>query len=213
MKQKIAIAADHGGFALKQEIKAAYPDIEWLDLGTNSEQSTDYPDFAFTLAMAVAGEYAEYGIAICTSGIGMSIAANRHPLIRAALCLTPEMATMARDHNDANVLVLGSRFVNGVEIAKPIIDSFLNTPFSGAERHVRRNRKLALIDDEAQDGCGCGHDHGDHDHDHDHHHHGHDHGDHECCGGHHHDHDHDEDDHTSPKGGCCGGGKCGGHGH
>lgn len=190
---KLAISADHAGFPLKEAIKAAYPDIEWLDLGAgNVDPADDYPDYAFTLAMAVAGGYAPMGVSICGAGIGASIALNRHPAIRAALCSTTDVATLSREHNDANVLCLAGRFQT-IDDVKPIFETFINTPFSGDARHVRRIRKLSLIDD--------GHDH--------------DHAE-GCCGGHDHNHgDHDhqggaccsvDDDTTSPSGGCCGGG-------
>jgi ribose 5-phosphate isomerase B len=155
---KIAIASDHAGFKMKEAVKAAYPNIEWLDLGAAGEESTDFPDYAFTLAMAVAGEHATRGILICSTGVGMSMAANRHPMIRAALATNTDMAKFARSHNDANVLCLGAKYLD-LNLAKEIIDTFMNTPFSGLDRYVRRNRKLMLDDHE-----GCGHDHGDHDH-------------------------------------------------
>lgn len=153
---KIAIAADHAGFKMKEALKAAYPNIDWLDLGTTSEESTDFPDYAFTLAMAVAGGHAERGVLVCSTGIGMSMAANRHPMIRAALCTNVDMAKFTRSHNDANVLCLGAKYVD-VDGARAIIDTFLNTPFSGLDRYVRRNNKLALNDG---DDCGHDHDHG-----------------------------------------------------
>ena len=223
MKPTIAIAADHGGYTLKEELKKALPDIDWLDLGAGEDMpDDDFPDYGFALAMAVAGGHAPMGIAICGSGIGISMAANRHPMIRAALCQTPELAKLAREHNNANILALGGRLID-LKTAISIVDTFMNTPFAGLDRYVRRNRKLSLIDDEHghDHGGGCcgGHDHH-HDHGHDHgHHHGHDthhhhddqeHAAHECCGGHHAHHHHDEDeDTTSPAGGCCGGGRCG----
>lgn len=156
MKPKIAIAADHGGFALKEALKVARPDIDWLDIGAGEMTPTDdYPDYGFTLAMAVAGGHAHLGIGICGAGVGMSIALNRHPMIRAALCTDAETAKLARDHNDANVLVLPGRMMN-VEQVLPIFDKFINTPFLGDPRHVRRIAKLGLNED-----AGCGdHDHG-----------------------------------------------------
>lgn len=153
---KLAICADHAGFQLKEQIKAAYPAIEWLDLGAGAEDPTDdYPDYAFTLAMAVAGGYAPMGIAICGTGAGMCMALNRHPLIRAAVCTTPEVAATVREHNDANVLCLAGRLM-GLDVAKSVVDQFVVTPFSTAEKYARRNRKLSLVDDGTEGGCGDG---------------------------------------------------------
>lgn len=187
---KIAIAADHGGYDLKQALMAARPDIEWLDIGAGvMDPADDYPDYGFTLAMAVAGGHAPLGLAICGSGIGISMALNRHPYIRAALCTSPEMARLAREHNAANVLCLGGRLTSADQ-ALDILKTFVDTPFSAEERHTRRVQKLMLQDDgPAEDGAGGG-----------------------CCGGHHH-HDHDDDDSSSHHGGCHGDGSCGGHGH
>lgn len=176
--KKIAICSDHAGFELKEKLKAAYPDIEWMDVGTDSTEQCDYPDYAFTLAMAVAGNYAPMGIAICGTGAGMAMALNRHPYIRAAVVMDADVAKTVREHNDANVLCLGARLIE-IDTAKGIVDAFTTTNFAAdVERYVRRNRKLSLQDDE---GDCCDHDHGD----------GHD----------HHGHDHGPD-----KGGCCGGG-------
>lgn len=201
MTLKVAIAADHGGFEMKEALKQALPDIEWLDVGAGENMADDdFPDYAFTLAMVVAAGHAPFGIGICGSGVGISMAANRHPMIRAALCQTADVAKLAREHNDANVLALGGRLTS-LDDAKKIVDTFLNTPFTGLDRYVRRNRKLALIDDEHDHEGGCcgghGHDHG---HEHAHGEEG------DCCGGHH--HGHDDDDNTNPGGGCCGGGGC-----
>jgi ribose 5-phosphate isomerase B len=140
MKRKLAIACDHGGYDLKEAIKARYGDIEWLDLGTNSSESVDYPEYGAKLALAIAGGDAPLGIAICGSGIGISIAANRNPAVRAALCTNSTMARLTRAHNDANVLALGAR-ITGVEVAFDIVDAFLNTEFEGG-RHQRRVDQL-----------------------------------------------------------------------
>jgi ribose 5-phosphate isomerase B len=159
MKPKIAIAADHGGFALKEALKVARPDIDWLDIGAAEDTPTDdYPDYGFTLAMAVAGGHAHLGIGICGAGVGMSIALNRHPMIRAALCTDAETARMARIDNNANVLVFQGRMITPND-ALPILDTFINTPFSAEARHVRRVAKLSLAEDA---GCcdGPPHDHG-----------------------------------------------------
>jgi len=140
---KIAIAADHGGFDLKEEIKNFVIDnlnIEWIDLGTHSTDSVDYPEYGFKMAEAIKNGDAEKGILICGTGIGISIAANRHPHIRSALCTNTTMAKLTREHNDANVLALGARII-GVELAKDIVKTFLTTEFEGG-RHSRRVEKL-----------------------------------------------------------------------
>ncbi|QXQ08058.1 ribose 5-phosphate isomerase B [Sphingosinicellaceae bacterium] len=138
----IAIASDHAGFALKtvlaDQLRAAGETV--LDLGTNSEASVDYSDYGFAVANAVVSGRAGRGIAICGSGIGISIAANRVPGIRAALCTSGLMARFSRTHNDANILVLGSRII-GVEVAKDCVEEFLNTAFEGG-RHAARTAKL-----------------------------------------------------------------------
>ncbi len=141
-RQCIAIGSDHAGFALKaalvEDLRALGYDP--LDLGPASEASVDYPDFAFAVATAVASGTAASGVLICGTGIGMSIAANRHPGIRAALCTHGIMAKFAREHNDANILVLGSRII-GTEVAGDCLRQFLATSFSGG-RHVARVAKL-----------------------------------------------------------------------
>ena len=113
---QIAIASDHAGYELKEQLKSAFGDIDWLDLGTDGEASVDYPDFGFAMGEAITGRRAAQGIVICGSGIGISIAANRYPAVRAALCTDATMARLSRQHNDANVLALGSRIV-GLEVA------------------------------------------------------------------------------------------------
>lgn len=142
MTETIALAADHAGFALKallaEELRAAGHDV--LDLGTHGEASVDYPDYGFAVAQAVAGGRAVHGIAVCGSGIGIAIAANRVAGARAALCTSGLMARMARTHNDANILVLGSRII-GVEVARDCVHEFLNTAFEGG-RHAARVAKL-----------------------------------------------------------------------
>jgi ribose 5-phosphate isomerase B len=146
---KIAIASDHAAFALKRDLAAwlAEQGHEVADLGTDGEQSVDYPDFGFKLAQHVAGGQAERGIALCGTGIGISIAVNRHPGVRCALVTEPVSARLARDHNDANVLALGARIV-GIELAKGCIDAFLATPFGG-DRHSRRVAKLSTLPQDA----------------------------------------------------------------
>lgn len=138
----IAIACDHAGLALKADLAAALVDagLRVLDLGTHGPESVDYPDFADALAAALADGRASRGILICGTGIGISIAANRHPHVRAALCHDATTARLCREHNDANVLVLGAR-TTGAEVARDCLKSFLATPFAGG-RHARRVDKL-----------------------------------------------------------------------
>lgn len=142
MKQTVAIANDHAGLALKnvllKQIDACGFSV--LDLGTNSTDSVDYPDYGHAIANAVSDGRAQFGIAICGSGIGISIAANRHAGIRAALCSSAEAAMLARQHNDANVLCLGARLIGEAE-ATECVRSFLTTPFEGG-RHTARVEKL-----------------------------------------------------------------------
>ncbi len=139
----LAIASDHGGFALKEEIKKHLDQrgIAYRDFGTDSEASCDYPDFGRAAALAVAGGACERGIVICGTGIGISITANKVPGIRCAVCTDCFCAEATRLHNDANMLALGGRVV-GVGLALKIVDTFLDTPFSGDERHVRRIAKI-----------------------------------------------------------------------
>lgn len=142
MTTKLAIASDHAGYALKEYLKenfTAVP-VEWLDLGTDSSDSVDYADFGKKLAAAVAMGNAPLGIAICGSGIGISIACNRNPAIRAALCTNSTMARVTRLHNDANVLCIGAR-ITGSEVALDMIKAFLETQFEGG-RHQGRIDKL-----------------------------------------------------------------------
>ena len=141
MTQSIVIACDHGGYDLKEAIKAKFSDYQWLDLGTDSSESVDYPDYAQKLCDAIKDGQAERGILICGTGIGISIAANRHKHIRAALCTDVTTARLTRLHNDANVLALGAR-ITGVECAFDIVDVFLSTEFEGG-RHDRRVKKLS----------------------------------------------------------------------
>ena len=141
----IAIAADHAGFALKamlvDDLRAGGHDV--LDLGTaDGERSVDYPDFGRAVADAIASGRAARGIVVCGSGIGISIAANRNPAVRAALCTSGLMARLARMHNDANVLALGSRII-GIEVARDCLHEFMTTPFAGG-RHAARVDKLSL---------------------------------------------------------------------
>lgn len=139
----IAIGSDHGGFELKQAIIAHLDKrgLEYKDFGTYDKASCDYPEYGKAVAHAVAsGEY-ERGIIICGTGIGISISANKVPGIRAALCTDCFMAEATRLHNDANILALGGRVV-GEGLALKIVDTFLDTPFSNDERHIRRISKI-----------------------------------------------------------------------
>ncbi len=138
----IAIASDHAGFDLKQKVYEFLKskDYKVVDLGPDSGESVDYPDYGFALADTVAGDKADLGIGICGTGIGISIALNRNSNIRAALCCDFELAAMSRKHNDANVLALGARYIS-VEAAIKCVEVFLNTEFEG-DRHARRVNKL-----------------------------------------------------------------------
>ena len=135
----IAIGCDHGGYALKQEVMKhlAERGLEYKDFGTYSEDSCDYPVCGKAVAHAVADGDCDRGILICGTGIGISITANKVPGIRAALCGDCFSAEATRLHNDANILAMGARVV-GAGLALKIVDTFLDTPFSGDERHVRR---------------------------------------------------------------------------
>ena len=135
----IALGSDHGGFDLKQKV-IAYLDekgIAYEDFGCNNKESCDYPVFGRAAAQAVADGRCEKGIVICTTGIGISISANKVPGVRCALCSDSLSARMTRLHNDANMLALGAGIV-GENLALEIVDTFLNTPFSEEERHQRR---------------------------------------------------------------------------
>ena len=140
---RIALAADHAGFALKDELAAWLRDQghEVSDLGTNSADSVDYPQFGTRLARAIAAGEAEKGVAVCGSGIGISIAINREPRCRCARVDDPLSAALAREHNDANVLALGARLV-GPDMAKACVAAFLGTDFAGG-RHQRRVDQLS----------------------------------------------------------------------
>ena len=140
---RIAIASDHAAFDLKAELAAHLAALghEVLDLGPDSTASVDYPDYGYKLAAAIADGTAERGIALCGSGIGISIAVNRNPAARAALVSEPLSARLAREHNDANVIAMGARLI-GIEMAKACLDAFLTTEFGG-DRHQRRVDKLS----------------------------------------------------------------------
>jgi ribose 5-phosphate isomerase B len=144
---KIAVGADHAGFRLKEALKPALlaKGHEVLDEGTRSEESTDYPDYALAVADDIVRGRAERGILFCSSGVGMSIAANKVRGIRAALGTHPEEVALSRSHNDANVLALGAKFLAPEEAGK-LIDVFLTTDFEGG-RHARRVGKIQTIEE------------------------------------------------------------------
>jgi len=143
----VAIGSDHAGYEgaapYKPELLryAASLGHETLDCGADSEASVDYPDFANAVCEAILAGRAQRGILLCGTGIGMSIAANRHPGIRAAACATPDMARLSREHNDANVLCLGRRILTLPQCLE-LIKLWLDTTFSGGERHCRRIHKM-----------------------------------------------------------------------
>ena len=140
---KLHIASDHAGYELKEIIKQRFADrCEWVDHGTFSSDSVDYPDYAHPLAEAVASEADGCGILICGTGNGMAITANKHAGIRAALCWSHDIAALARQHNNANVLVMPARFIDA-DTAADLVDTFLSTPFEGG-RHERRVQKINL---------------------------------------------------------------------
>lgn len=141
---KIAIAADHGGFELKEELKRRLETFSLTDLGTHSADSVDYPDFGASLAKRVASKEFDFGILLCGTGIGISIAANKVKGIRAALCHNTYTAEMARKHNDANILAMGGRVVD-TELATQITQTFLKTAFEGG-RHARRVDKITALE-------------------------------------------------------------------
>ena len=142
MAEEILIAADHAGFEMKAKLEQQLARLgySYRDLGTNSPESTDYPDYAHPLAREVSSGHAKRGVLICGTGLGMSYVANRYPNVRAAVVWSPEIAELARSHNDANVLVLPSRFVSDQE-ATEILKKWLETPFEGG-RHERRVVKI-----------------------------------------------------------------------
>ena len=141
MKKKIAIGADHAGYLLKAELIMAYGDrFEFVDFGTNGPESVDYPDFAHPVANEVEQGKADFGVLICGSGNGINMTANKHAGVRAALCWEEEIAKLARQHNDANVLTLPARFVD-IEKGKRILEAFMSEGFEGG-RHQNRINKI-----------------------------------------------------------------------
>jgi RpiB/LacA/LacB family sugar-phosphate isomerase len=144
----IAIASDHAGFELKNELRPFVENLghQVLDLGAYSEQpGDDYPDFAEAVGMAVRDHRADRGVLVCGSGVGVSVAASKIPGIRAAVCHDSYSAHQGVEHDDMNVLVMGSRII-AVELAKELVNRFLNARFSGEERHVRRLGKVKAIE-------------------------------------------------------------------
>ena len=140
---RIAIASDHAGFDLKAELReyliALGHDV--ADLGPDTPDRVDYPDFGYKLAEVIADGTAEYGVALCGSGIGIAIAVNRHPALRCALVSEPYSATLAREHNDANAIAMGARLI-APDMAKACLDAFLTAQFAGG-RHVGRVDRLS----------------------------------------------------------------------
>lgn len=140
---RIAITSDHAAVAMKAEL------VQWIaeagheveDLGPDGTDSVDYPDYGYKLAAAIASGRAERGVALCGSGVGISIAVNRNPACRCALVSEPISARLAREHNDANVIAMGARLI-GADMAKAIVAAFFSTDFAG-DRHVRRVDKLS----------------------------------------------------------------------
>lgn len=144
MAERIPIAADHRGFELKEKLKRQLVALgfEVQDLGTHSAASTDYPDYAHPLAEQISRGEVKRGVLLCGTGLGMAYAANRHPHVRAAVAWAPEVAEMARRHNDANVLVLPSDYLSESD-GVAILRMWLETPFEGG-RHERRVEKIEM---------------------------------------------------------------------
>jgi len=142
MSKKIAIGSDHAGFELKQQIIKHLEEHKYtvIDKGTYSEERADYPDYAHAVAQSVLSREAEFGVLMCGSGNGIAIAANRHKGIRAAIAWQPELASLARQHNAANVLVLPARFISKEEAFK-CVDAFMSAEFEGG-RHQQRIEKI-----------------------------------------------------------------------
>ncbi len=153
MKLRIALGADHGGFALKNELASRLRKVyEVLDMGAHTlDPADDYPDFARAVSRAVASGEAQRGILVCGSGVGACIAANKVPGIRACLCHDTYSAHQGVEHDDMNVLCLGARVV-GTELAMELVITFLNARFSGEERHRRRLDKVLAIEKQAPQG-------------------------------------------------------------
>jgi ribose 5-phosphate isomerase B len=143
LSERVAIASDHAALELKAALAEHLRGLghEVLDLGPDGVEPVDYPDYGYKLAEAISAGKASRGVALCGSGIGISIAVNRHPAARCALVSEPLSARLARQHNDANVIAMGARLI-GAEMARACLDAFLTTPFGG-DRHLRRVDKLS----------------------------------------------------------------------
>jgi ribose 5-phosphate isomerase B len=141
-KRIISIGCDHAGYELKEDIKSQekFEDIEWKDFGAFSDESVDYPDFSHPTAQAVEDGVAELGVIICGSGNGIAMAANKHQGIRAAVCWNEDISRLARQHNDANMIALPSRYIDR-DLAIKLVEIFLETKFDGG-RHDRRVKKI-----------------------------------------------------------------------
>lgn len=137
---KLLIGSDHAGYELKEKVKSHFNHIDFLDKGCYSAESVDYPDFAHAVAEGIQNGESSFGILICGSGNGISIVANKHAGVRAAIAWKPELASLARQHNNANVLSLPARFISDAE-AYEIVDSFLSAEFEGG-RHQTRVDKI-----------------------------------------------------------------------
>jgi ribose 5-phosphate isomerase B len=139
----VALVGDHAGFELKNRLKGLLDEhgVQTVDLGPETADPVDYPDMAARLAAALKEGRAQRGLMVCGSGIGIAIAANRYPWLRAAMCYDVTTARLAREHNDANVLALGARLI-GPDVARDCLLTFLNTPFAGG-RHARRVAKMS----------------------------------------------------------------------
>ena len=157
-KLRLALGADHAGYALAVELRPWLPslDVEVLDLGAHTfDAADDYPDFAAAVARSVAGGQAQRGLIVCGSGVGASVAANKVPGVRAAVCHDTYSAHQGVEHDDVNVLCVGGRIV-GVELAKEIVAAFLNARFSGEERHQRRLAKVMALEEASRSGLPPG---------------------------------------------------------
>jgi len=146
VSERILIASDHAGFELKEKLEHALGELGYdvQDLGTDSAESTDYADYAHPLAQKVSAGEVQRGVLLCGTGLGMSYTANRYPHVRAAVAWNPDIAKLAREHNDSNVLVVPARFVSE-ELGIAILKTWLDTPFEGG-RHARRVDKIEKTD-------------------------------------------------------------------
>ncbi len=147
---RVAIGSDHAGYDLKNAIVAAFGEVEFVDVGTHDRTSCDYPDYALAAADLVRRGEVASAILVCGTGLGMSIAANKVAGVRASCCTSSYAARLTREHNDANVLCLGSRVI-GEGVAMDIVTAWLATPFSGDARHQRRIDRIAQV--ELEGGC------------------------------------------------------------